>query len=145
MTALLASYSHTERGPDGEIVELRRGDELDGVLSPERIEELKAAGAVVGHEPDSGLVFEEDSTIEALADEGAAERGGEDAYDDAVVALAAKIAEQRLNASDTVGLAGDDPQQAELVLAAELHNANPDPRSTVVEPLKKIIDAAQRS
>lgn len=42
--------------------------------------------------------------------------------------------------SDVVEAAGDDPENAQRLLAAENRNTGNDPRSTLVEGLQKIID-----
>lgn len=55
-------------------------------------------------------------------------------------ALAEFIANEKLNAGDTVALAEGDPDRAALVLEAERNATGGDPRKTVEEPLQKIID-----
>lgn len=52
--------------------------------------------------------------------------------------LAAHIADQKLNVSDTVGLAGDNPELAEKVLAAESSATGGKPRKGVEDDLRSL-------
>jgi hypothetical protein len=65
------------------------------------------------------------------------------AASDSVEALAARIDEEKLTASETVDLAGDDPALAAQVLEAERLAQGGDPRATVEKPLQKIIDGGE--
>lgn len=59
---------------------------------------------------------------------------------DDTAALSQFIADERLNAQETVALAEGDPERARAVLEAEKAATGQDPRKSVVEPLQKIID-----
>lgn len=70
--------------------------------------------------------------------------GGESPLADlSTAALAERIKGDKLNASDTVAIAGNDPALARKVLAAEESAQGGDPRATVEGPLQKIIDGPQ--
>jgi hypothetical protein len=57
-----------------------------------------------------------------------------------VEGLAGHLKAEKLNAADTVAIAGDDPALARKVLEAERSAQGGDPRATVEGPLQKIID-----
>lgn len=79
-----------------------------------------------------------------LVDAGSGQEGSllrTDAPDvDDTAALSQFIADERLNAQETVALAEGDPERAKAVLEAEKAATGQDPRKSVAEPLQKIID-----
>lgn len=88
--------------------------------------------------PVGGLTPEEAAAFE----EGLEEDGDIDDFDISAASaedVQAHIESNNLNASDTVALAGEDPEFAALVLEAEMSRSNP--RTSVVDPLEKLADS----
>lgn len=57
-----------------------------------------------------------------------------------VDSVAAFLRDAKPNAQETVGLAGDDPQRAQTVIDAENAARDGDGRSTVLEPLQRVVE-----
>jgi hypothetical protein len=140
---------------------VRQGTEVD--LSPEEEQRLDEEGALVPE----GLTFDE--WADGKQDEYRAGRGDTDAMlrlqqarqggivelgpgaatepmpgtDDEVRAIAEQLRDERLTADETVALAGDDPEKARVVLAAEHQASGQEPRKGVVTALSKIIESEE--
>lgn len=121
---------------------LKRGEDLDAFYTDDEAKAIKA-GSYRGD--DAGIVYNsrqnlgiQQSPMNApTPDSPEADPSTMDA-----VALAEFITQNRLNAEQTVALAGDDEDSINKVLDAENIATNNEPRKSVIEPLeRKLTDA----
>lgn len=78
--------------------------------------------------------FYTEADIEAAEEAAAETEPSSTEHDD----LVAWIRDDRPNSAEVVAAAGDDPEKAEALIAAENEASGGDPRKSVVEPLGKI-------
>jgi hypothetical protein len=116
---------------DGKTVTVDRSTDLSG-LNAKTIKKLREADALVDSEAPS------DERAE-LAQQGRVSLSPSSTVPEVAAYIERGNDGKPLNASETVALAGDDPAQAQKVLEAEQLAQGDDGRSTVIEPLRKII------
>ena len=132
--------------------DLQRGEELGAFFTDKEMKQLKE-GTFEGpelerlHEPILNPPFTEAEAeargIPSAAKPSAGARSSIDARSASSDELAEYIAENKLNAQETIALAQDDPELAEKLLDAEAEVAasnDADTRKTVDDGLQKIID-----
>ncbi len=89
----------------------------------------RAGGSVVSHDPSAGIIDLADPLQQAEVPEKTSSTD-----------LADQITQEKMNADDTVALAGDDPAKAKRVLEAERLASGGSPRAGVEAKLQKIIE-----
>lgn len=93
---------------------------------------------------EAGAFFTDEELNPTAADEEEAQGGGitDDDIDDATVPshdeLVAWIRDEHPNSASVVERAGDDPEMARALIAAENEASGGDPRKSVIEPLERI-------
>lgn len=151
-------------GDDAKVVTASRGEELPDGIPSERVQELKASGAIAdsdapaalrtataalapldatgrGANPDGGTEGVQPPDGEGQDADTSSDRLPDDApnvADASVGELAAYIDSENLNAASTVALAQGSPELAPKVLEAERASSGGDGRSTVVRPLERL-------